>query len=121
MRSALSRSSARARNGTSSRAYCRSPWRKQGQRDGNGRTYIHRRQRDLRVRRHLHRLLRAADSARLLISPDLSVFRAHRLAGPAARNKGMALFPRKVHGQHLALCRSDGERTSLASSPDGYV
>jgi predicted GH43/DUF377 family glycosyl hydrolase len=58
---------------------------------------------------------------RLLISPDLRVFRAHRLAGPAARNKGMALFPRKVHGQHLALCRSDGESTSLASSADGYV
>jgi predicted GH43/DUF377 family glycosyl hydrolase len=58
---------------------------------------------------------------RLLISPDLRVFRAHRLAGPAARNKGMALFPRKVNGQYLALCRSDGESTSLASSADGYV
>jgi predicted GH43/DUF377 family glycosyl hydrolase len=58
---------------------------------------------------------------RLLISSDLRVFRAHRLAGPAARNKGMALFPRKVHGQHLALCRSDGENTSLATSADGYT
>ncbi len=58
---------------------------------------------------------------RLLISPDLREFRAHRLAGPAARNKGMALFPRKVHGRHVALCRSDGESTSLASSADGYV
>ncbi|MDQ2877392.1 MAG: glycosylase [Actinomycetota bacterium] len=58
---------------------------------------------------------------RLLISPDLRVFAAHRLAGPAARNKGMALFPRKVHGQYLALCRSDGESTSLARSADGYV
>ena len=58
---------------------------------------------------------------RLLISSDLRVFRAHRLAGPAARNKGMALFPRKVRGQHLALCRSDGESTSLTSSVDGYV
>jgi predicted GH43/DUF377 family glycosyl hydrolase len=58
---------------------------------------------------------------RLLISSDLRVFRAHRLAGPAARNKGMALFPRKVHGQYMALCRSDGESTSLASSADGYV
>jgi predicted GH43/DUF377 family glycosyl hydrolase len=58
---------------------------------------------------------------RLLISSDLRVFRAHRLAGLAARNKGMALFPRKVHGQHLALCRSDGESTSLARSADGYV
>ena len=58
---------------------------------------------------------------RLLTSSDLRVFHAHRLAGTAARNKGMALFPRKVHGQHLALCRSDGESTSLASSADGYV
>jgi predicted GH43/DUF377 family glycosyl hydrolase len=58
---------------------------------------------------------------RLLTSPDLRVFHAHRLAGPAARNKGMALFPRKVHGKHFALCRSDGESTSLASSADGYV
>jgi predicted GH43/DUF377 family glycosyl hydrolase len=58
---------------------------------------------------------------RLLISSDLRVFRAHRLAGPAARNKGMALFPRKVAGRYLALCRSDGESTSLASSADGYV
>jgi predicted GH43/DUF377 family glycosyl hydrolase len=58
---------------------------------------------------------------RLLASPDLRVFRAHRLAGPAARNKGMALFPRMVRGRHLALCRSDGESTSLASSADGYV
>jgi predicted GH43/DUF377 family glycosyl hydrolase len=58
---------------------------------------------------------------RLLVSSDLRVFSAHRLAGPAARNKGMALFPRKVHGQYLALCRSDGESTSLASSADGYV
>ena len=58
---------------------------------------------------------------RLLVSSDLRVFSAYRLAGPAARNKGMALFPRKVHGQYLALCRSDGESTSLASSADGYV
>ena len=58
---------------------------------------------------------------RLLISSDLSVFRAHRLAGPAARNKGMALFPRRIKGKYLALCRSDGESTSLSSSVDGYV
>ncbi|MCU1656369.1 MAG: glycosidase protein [Pseudonocardiales bacterium] len=58
---------------------------------------------------------------RLLTSPDLRVFQAHRLAGPAARNKGMALFPRQVEGRHLALCRSNGESTSLASSADGYI
>ena len=56
---------------------------------------------------------------RLLISPDLRTFRAHRLAGPAARNKGMALFPRRIDGRHWALCRSDGENTSVATSFDG--
>jgi predicted GH43/DUF377 family glycosyl hydrolase len=58
---------------------------------------------------------------RLLTSPDLRVFRTHRLTGSAARNKGMALFPRPVNGRHLALCRSDGESTALASSPDGFT
>ncbi|MDX6230094.1 MAG: hypothetical protein QOI76_3484 [Frankiales bacterium] len=58
---------------------------------------------------------------RLLTSPDLRVFAAHRLAGPAARNKGLALFPRLVGGVHLSLCRSDGESTSLARSVDGFV
>jgi predicted GH43/DUF377 family glycosyl hydrolase len=58
---------------------------------------------------------------RLLISPDLRTFRAHRLAGPAARNKGMALFPRRIDGRHWALCRSDGESTSVATSLDGHV
>jgi predicted GH43/DUF377 family glycosyl hydrolase len=58
---------------------------------------------------------------RLLVSPDLRTFRTHRLAGPAARNKGMALFPRLVGGRHLALCRTDGENISLADSLDGYT
>jgi predicted GH43/DUF377 family glycosyl hydrolase len=57
----------------------------------------------------------------LLISPDLRTFRAHRLAGPAARNKGMALFPRRIDGRHWALCRSDGENTSVATSFDGRI
>lgn len=60
-------------------------------------------------------------ASRLLTSPDLRVFHAHRLAGPAARNKGMALFPRRVGGRHLALCRPDGLSTSLASSSDGFT
>ena len=58
---------------------------------------------------------------RLLVTTDLLHFHTHRLAGPAARNKGMALFPRLVGGRHLALCRTDGERISLTSSPNGYV
>lgn len=58
---------------------------------------------------------------RLLLSRDLTAFSAHRLAGPAARNKGMALFPRLVGGQHRALCRTDGESISVASSTDGLT
>ena len=58
---------------------------------------------------------------RLLTSPDLRTFQAHRLAGSAARNKGMALFPRLVNGRHLALCRADGESTAVASSTDGFT
>ncbi len=55
----------------------------------------------------------------LLESADLVTFTAFALTGPAARNKGMALFPRLVGGRHLALCRGDGETTSLSTSLDG--
>lgn len=56
---------------------------------------------------------------RLLESPDLRSFHASALTGPAARNKGMALFPRPIRGRHHALCRGDGETLSLATSADG--
>jgi predicted GH43/DUF377 family glycosyl hydrolase len=58
---------------------------------------------------------------RLVTSPDLRVFTTSPLTGPAARNKGMALFPRLVSGRHVALCRSDGETTSVATSRDGQA
>jgi predicted GH43/DUF377 family glycosyl hydrolase len=58
---------------------------------------------------------------RRIASDDLRSFTVSRLAGPAARNKGMALFPRRVGGAHVALCRVDGETTSIATSPDGLV
>ncbi|TKV60908.1 glycosylase [Nakamurella flava] len=57
---------------------------------------------------------------RLLTSPDLRRLAAGPLVGPAATNKGMALFPRRVGGEHLALCRTDGETISLARSADGF-
>lgn len=57
---------------------------------------------------------------RLITSPDLRTFAVHRLHGPSARNKGMALFPRIVGGTHLALARTDGESISLARSDDGF-
>jgi predicted GH43/DUF377 family glycosyl hydrolase len=50
----------------------------------------------------------------LLTSDDLCRFQITPMRGPAARNKGMALFPRTVGGRHLALCRSDGETIGLS-------
>jgi predicted GH43/DUF377 family glycosyl hydrolase len=55
---------------------------------------------------------------RMLSTRDLRHFEVTALHGPAARNKGMALFPRPVGGRHLALCRSDGETLGL-STRDG--
>jgi predicted GH43/DUF377 family glycosyl hydrolase len=52
-------------------------------------------------------------SGRLMYSRDLRHFEVTALHGPAARNKGVALFPREVNGRRLALCRPDGETLSL--------
>jgi predicted GH43/DUF377 family glycosyl hydrolase len=57
----------------------------------------------------------------LVQTGDFRRFQVSVLAGPAAVDKGMALFPRPVGGVHLALTRSDRETTGVATSPDGYV
>jgi predicted GH43/DUF377 family glycosyl hydrolase len=49
---------------------------------------------------------------------DFRTFHIAQLSGPAAQNKGMALFPRKVGGQYLSLSRWDRERSSITSSID---
>jgi len=56
-----------------------------------------------------------------LHTTDFRVFHATQLSGPAAANKGMALFPRKVGGQYLALSRWDRENTSITTSPDNQT
>jgi predicted GH43/DUF377 family glycosyl hydrolase len=58
---------------------------------------------------------------RVFVSADLRVFEMYRPAGPAAHNKGMALFPRRVGGRFVALCRPDGETNGVAFSDDGRV
>ncbi|MDR6868782.1 putative GH43/DUF377 family glycosyl hydrolase [Microbacterium resistens] len=58
-------------------------------------------------------------SSRLLTTNDFRSFSVHRLIGPPARTKGMALFPRPVAGEYLALTRGDGESIGLARSGDG--
>jgi predicted GH43/DUF377 family glycosyl hydrolase len=52
---------------------------------------------------------------RQLFTRDMRHFEVTALRGPAARNKGMALFPRPVGGRYLALCRSDGETLGLST------
>lgn len=54
-------------------------------------------------------------AARMLDSDDLRHFEVTPMRGPAARNKGVALFPRPVGGRRLALCRSDGETIGLST------
>ena len=57
----------------------------------------------------------------LLETADFRTFHARALAGPAAKNKGLALFPRPVGGRYLALSRWDRENCWLAISQDGLT
>ena len=47
---------------------------------------------------------------------DFREFSICTLNGPAIRNKGLALFPRKIHGQYAMLGRQDGENIHLMFS-----
>jgi predicted GH43/DUF377 family glycosyl hydrolase len=49
----------------------------------------------------------------LIETADFRTFRIATLNGTAAVNKGIALFPRRVGGQYMALGRSDGESNYL--------
>ena len=52
----------------------------------------------------------------LLRTTDFRTFTLMPMGGPAARNKGMALFPRKVGGEYLMIGRQDGENVFLIRS-----
>ncbi|MET0309002.1 MAG: glycoside hydrolase family 130 protein [Sphingomonas sp.] len=52
----------------------------------------------------------------LLRTRDWRSFDLVPMTGSAARNKGMALFPRKVNGKYMMLGRQDGENIFLHSS-----
>ena len=47
---------------------------------------------------------------------DFLRFRINTLNGPEVKNKGMALFPRKVNGYYAMLSRQDGENVYLMYS-----
>ena len=44
----------------------------------------------------------------ILETTDFLTFKMHTISGKAARNKGMALFPRKINGNFVMLSRQDG-------------
>jgi predicted GH43/DUF377 family glycosyl hydrolase len=56
----------------------------------------------------------------LLETRDFRVFTVSQLSGPSARNKGMALFPRRIAGRYVALSRWDRESNAIGYSADGY-
>ena len=56
----------------------------------------------------------------LVETSDFLLFRFISLNGPAAENKGMALFPRKINGLYAMLSRQDNENIYLMFSDDVY-
>lgn len=62
----------------------------------------------------------AYDGARILPqlieTPDFAGFRMATVTGPALHHKGMALFPRKIRGEYVALSRHDNERSFVLRS-----
>jgi predicted GH43/DUF377 family glycosyl hydrolase len=54
----------------------------------------------------------------LIQTPDFVSFRISTLNGPAAQNKGMALFPRRIAGKYVMLSRRDRENLHLATTTD---
>jgi predicted GH43/DUF377 family glycosyl hydrolase len=56
----------------------------------------------------------------LIETSDFLSFRMSPLQGTAARNKGMALFPRKIDGNYAMIARQDNENLYLIYSDDLY-
>jgi predicted GH43/DUF377 family glycosyl hydrolase len=56
----------------------------------------------------------------LIETHDFLSFRLSPLVGAAAKNKGMALFPRRIGGQYAMIARQDNENLYLIYSDDLY-
>ncbi|MBV8142386.1 MAG: glycoside hydrolase family 130 protein [Verrucomicrobia bacterium] len=56
----------------------------------------------------------------LISTSDFLKFRVSTLAGPAIQNKGMALFPKRIHGRYAMLSRYDDQNLFLMFSEDLY-
>lgn len=57
----------------------------------------------------------------LLETSDLETIEVHTMAGTYARNKGMALFPRKINGDYVMSGRLDGENLYILRSKNNRV
>jgi predicted GH43/DUF377 family glycosyl hydrolase len=58
----------------------------------------------------------SAIQSELMRTRDFRSFDLVPMTGSAARNKGMALFPRKVNGQYMMIGRQDGENVYIITS-----
>lgn len=56
----------------------------------------------------------------LLETKDFIHFKMSRLKGEFSKNKGMALFPRKINGKYVMVSRVDGENLYIMESDDIY-
>src|SRR4029453_4430260 len=57
----------------------------------------------------------------LIETQDFMSFRMTPLAGAASRNKGMALFPRKLNGRYAMIGRQENENLYLPQADDLYT
>jgi predicted GH43/DUF377 family glycosyl hydrolase len=57
-------------------------------------------------------------ASELLVTRDFRTFQLKPMSGTAARNKGMALFPRKIDGAYAIIGRQDGESLFFLRSKD---
>lgn len=56
----------------------------------------------------------------LIETDDFETFQVGTLYGDAVKNKGMALFPRKIHGHYAMLSRQDGVNNYIMMSNQLY-
>jgi predicted GH43/DUF377 family glycosyl hydrolase len=57
-------------------------------------------------------------STQLFSTRDFRRFVISRLSGPGSKNKGLALFPRKIAGRYVAVSRADRESNGISTSDD---
>lgn len=56
----------------------------------------------------------------MLETENFKEFRISTLNGPSAKNKGLALFPRRINGLYMMLGRQDNESLYIMSSDNPY-